>query len=243
MNAPLPPPSAPFPSPPVAPAKKSGPGKIIVIVGAVLLGAVALTLLTSNKNAAVTTAPSTTTSASVSSGIATTAGPAENQSVTVTGEALTPQPDSGTDASVGSIAPTLAGFDFTGKPVSLKPGDGKAKLIVFVAHWCPHCQREVPLLVAWQNDGSIPKSVDVVAISTAVAADRGNFPPSKWLAKEKWTSSVMADDAKSSAGAAYGLTGFPYFVVVDGTGKVVGRDSGEKDLATIQALLAKAVTA
>ena len=108
-----------------------------------------------------------------------------------------------------------------------------------MAHWCPHCQREVPRIVKWTNDGSIPKSVDVVAVSTGVKSDQNNFPPSAWLAKENWPGAIVADDTKSQAGLAYGLTGFPFFALVDGTGKVVARDSGEKELEEIQALIAK----
>ena len=38
---------------------------------------------------------------------------------------------------------------------------------------------------------------------------------------------VVLDDADSGASAKYGLSGFPYFVMLDGEGKVVARGSGE----------------
>jgi thioredoxin-related protein len=37
----------------------------------------------------------------------------------------------------------------------------------------------------------------------------------------------MADSANSDAANAFGLASYPYFVFVDGNGKVVGRTSGE----------------
>ena len=37
----------------------------------------------------------------------------------------------------------------------------------------------------------------------------------------------MADSASGTAANAYGLPGFPYFVALDSSGKVVGRASGE----------------
>lgn len=251
MNSqPVPPPPPP-PAPPsneanLAP-KKSGTGKIFVIVAAVLVGALALTFITSNKNdKKVTTVASTvlgktgaTTSATSVGSVGASVGSAENQPVTIVGDALVPLPDKGPDPAIDAVAPTIDGHDFTGKAVTIKPGDGKPKLILFVAHWCPHCQREVPRIVKWTNDGSIPKTIEVIAVSTGVKSDQNNFPPSAWLKKENWPGAIVADDTKSDAALAYGLTGFPFFTLVDGTGKVVARDSGEKELEQIQALIAK----
>ena len=239
--------SQPLPPPPLPPSneanvapKKSGTGKILTIGAAVLLGALALTFITGNKNdKKVTTVATTVAGKTGATTVAASAGPAENQPVTIVGDVLVPLPDSGPDPAIGAAAPTIDGHDFTGKAVIIKPGDGKPKLILFVAHWCPHCQREVPRIVKWTNDGSIPKSIEVVAVSTGVKSDQNNFPPSAWLAKENWPGVIVADDAKSQAGLAYGLTGFPFFALVDGTGKVVARDSGEKELQQIQALIAK----
>jgi cytochrome c biogenesis protein CcmG, thiol:disulfide interchange protein DsbE len=241
----VPPPPLPTSNELPAAPKKSGAGKILVIGAAVLVGATALTFITSKKDDKKVTSVATTAAvpgkpgATAAASAAVAAAPAENQPVTIVGDALKPLPDSGTDPAVGTVAPTIEGRDFTGKAVTIKPGDGKAKLILFVAHWCPHCQREVPRIVKWANDGSIPKSIEVVAVSTGVKTDQNNFPPSAWLAKENWPGAIVADDTKSQAALAYGLTGFPFFALVDGTGKVVARDSGEKELQEIQALVAK----
>jgi cytochrome c biogenesis protein CcmG, thiol:disulfide interchange protein DsbE len=239
--------SQPVPPPPTPPSneanvapKKSGTGKILAIGAAVLLGALALTFITSNKNdKKVTTVATILPGKTAATTVAAPAGPAENQLITIVGDALVPLPDKGPDPAIGATAPTINGHDFTGKAVTIKPGDGKPKLVLFVAHWCPHCQREVPRVVQWTNDGSIPKSIEVVAVSTGVKSDQNNFPPSAWLAKENWPGAIVADDAKSQAALAYGLTGFPFFALVDGAGKVVARDSGEQELQQIQALIAK----
>jgi cytochrome c biogenesis protein CcmG, thiol:disulfide interchange protein DsbE len=239
--------SQPVPRPPTPPSneanvapKKSGTGKILAIGAAVLLGALALTFITSNKNdKKVTTVATILPGKTAATTVAAPAGPAENQLITIVGDALVPLPDKGPDPAIGATAPTINGHDFTGKAVTIKPGDGKPKLVLFVAHWCPHCQREVPRVVQWTNDGSIPKSIEVVAVSTGVKSDQNNFPPSAWLAKENWPGAIVADDAKSQAALAYGLTGFPFFALVDGAGKVVARDSGEQELQQIQALIAK----
>ena len=40
-------------------------------------------------------------------------------------------------------------------------------------------------------------------------------------------SSLLEVAGEGAAGAAYGLAGFPYFVLLDAEGKVVGRSSGQ----------------
>jgi hypothetical protein len=45
----------------------------------------------------------------------------------------------------------------------------------------------------------------------------------------------MADNAAGTAGKAYGLTGYPYFVLVNADGTVAGRGSGELPADQIEA--------
>jgi thiol-disulfide isomerase/thioredoxin len=125
-------------------------------------------------------------------------------------------------------APTLTGQSlFDGSPMTITPGGGTPKLVVFVAHWCPHCQREVPLLVNWMSSGQKPANLDVVAVSTANDLSDVNSPASDWLKRENWPTPVMADSSDNTAANAYGLPGYPYLVMLDGNGKVTARTSGE----------------
>lgn len=130
------------------------------------------------------------------------------------------------DPAVGMLLPTLEGPALTGGSVQVSPDDGP-QFVVFVAHWCPHCQREVPFIVQLQQDGVIPPSVRVTAVSTAVDERRGNFPPVSWLAEEAWPTPVLADDELFTAAGAFGVSGFPFLVAADATGRVVARTSGE----------------
>ncbi|MDQ3782544.1 MAG: redoxin domain-containing protein, partial [Actinomycetota bacterium] len=69
----------------------------------------------------------------------------------VTGEALAPHPGNmlpADDPAVGIAAPAVVGEDFDGNTVSIDPTDGSPKAIMFLAHWCPHCQAEVPRVQA-----------------------------------------------------------------------------------------------
>jgi thiol-disulfide isomerase/thioredoxin len=158
--------------------------------------------------------------------------------VAVTGAPLGEAPQSGADPAIGQAAPGLAGKTFDGSPLTI-PASGKAKVVMFVAHWCPHCQKEVPLITEHLN-GRLPSDVDLYAVSTGVREDRPNFPPGAWLRREDWPVPTLVDDSTGKAGEAYGLSGFPYFVAVDADGKVVDRQSGELTTEQFDALLAKA---
>ena len=158
---------------------------------------------------------------------------AQTRPVQVTGAPL----PAANDPAVGKGAPELRGASFDGSPVAIT-GDGKAKLVVFVAHWCPHCQREVPVLVRWLQDGKLPASVSLYVVSTAVDRARPNWPPSTWLGEAGLTAPVLADDAQGRAASAYGLSAFPFFTAVNTGGKVVARDSGELTPAQLDQLAA-----
>ena len=154
-------------------------------------------------------------------------GVEETRPVTVTGAALPKfEPGGADDAAVGKTIPDVKGQSFDGSPVEIR-NDGRAKLIVFVAHWCPHCQKEIPLLADWLQSNSLPNGVDLYTVSTGVTSERPNYPPSTWLEKEGWTAKTLADSENQEAADAFGLSAFPYFVAVDGSGKVVARTSGE----------------
>jgi thiol-disulfide isomerase/thioredoxin len=164
-------------------------------------------------------------------------GVAETRPVTVTGTVLEKLPESGADPAVGKEIAEVKGQAFDGSPVDIR-NDGRPKLVLFVAHWCPHCQREVPLLTKYLKSNPLPKGVDLYTVATATSSGRPNYPPSAWLEKEGWTAPTMADSDDAKAADAFGLSAFPYFVAVDGSGKVVARTTGEittddfADLAT-----------
>ncbi len=147
----------------------------------------------------------------------------------------------GVDPAVGMTIPTVSGSTLQGEPLTIA-ADGQAKIILFVAHWCPHCQREIPLLTEHLRNNPLPDDVEVLTVSTGVAEERGNYPPQKWLESAGWPAPVLADSADSEAAAAYGLSAFPFFVVADADGTVVARTSGELTTDAFDALVEAAQT-
>jgi cytochrome c biogenesis protein CcmG/thiol:disulfide interchange protein DsbE len=144
---------------------------------------------------------------------------------TVRGEALQ-QLGSGPDGSVGQRAPSVTGTSIDGEQMTIEPGDGTPKAIVFLAHWCPHCQAEVPTVVDWMEAGNLPEGVEIVGVATGIDRNRPNYPPHEWFERENWEVPTVVD-GDSSALRAYGITTFPGWALVDGEGNVVQRWTGE----------------
>lgn len=175
-------------------------------------------------------------SSSSGSGGGTTTGLVQiAPTVTVSGTPLVTLSDSTKDPAVGKTAPTLTGVSFNRTPVTIG-NTGQAHVVVMVAHWCPHCQAEVPRIVSLYKAGQIP--VPIVSVATGTDSAAPNYPPSAWLAREGWPYPVLVDTKHETAATAYGLPGYPFLVFVDAQGKVVGRVSGEVAPSDLQKLFA-----
>jgi len=213
-----------------------------LVIGAVVLAVVVALIVAiatsggssdSSSNDGATDGSSVVTAPGAASEVAA----AENQPVTIDGQILDPLGDPSADSAIGAPAPLLRGYSFDGRPVTIEPGDGRSYMVVFLAHWCPHCNAEVPRLIEWKNMGMVPDGLEVVGVSTGVAADRPNYPPSEWIVEKKWPWSVMADSVTQDAAMAYGVSGYPFFTIIGADGTVKLRASGEKSIEEIDALV------
>jgi cyclophilin family peptidyl-prolyl cis-trans isomerase len=179
----------------------------------------------------------------ISAGGSATTSPDGDRPITgevdVDGDALPPYLDGESDDAVGVTIPTITGTDYEGRPVTIEPGT--PLLIVVMAHWCPHCQAEIPRIVGWNDDGRVPEELDVIGVSTAVDETRGNYPPSAWLERENWPFPVLADDDRTTALQALGSSSFPTLIAVGADGRVALRASGEGDEDRFDELVAAAL--
>lgn len=208
--------------PPPKQGRQYSPGMIVVVTVAVV-AVVALIVVVVTQ---------------LSGGGKETEGLSQTQPVAVEGTPLVQFPQSGADPAVGQAAPALEGKSFDGSSVFINPADGKAKVLVFFAHWCPHCQAEVPRIVQWSKEGKVPANVSVYGVSTGTDSRQPNYPPSSWLKEVGWPYPTLADSTESAAARAYGLSAYPYFVALDSSGKVVQRTTGELTEEQFTALLA-----
>lgn len=144
--------------------------------------------------------------------------------VTVAGQPLPRLTDPAQDPAVGLSAPVVSGVDPHGDAITVG-GPGDNRIVMFLAHWCSHCQAEVPRVVDYLSDHD--PVVTLQSVATSSDPTRPNFGPVEWLEGEGWPVPVLLDDEGSQAGAAYGLSAFPFWVVLDGDGVVRARFSGE----------------
>jgi len=151
---------------------------------------------------------------------------------------LTPMPFDATvdETATGETAPTVIGEDFEGNEVRIE-NDGRAKAIVLLAHWCSHCQREVPAVQEWLDSGGGVDGVDMYSIATAMNSTQDNYPPSEWLDREGWTVPVIRDDSNNTVHDAYGAGGFPFWVFVNSDGTVAVRVAGSTPVENIELIM------
>jgi cytochrome c biogenesis protein CcmG/thiol:disulfide interchange protein DsbE len=153
------------------------------------------------------------------SDVPSASGPAE-QAPVVSGTSLPVFSSASGDVAVGQTVPTVT------SPTASIQLNGKAKILLFLAHWCPHCQAEVPVVQDWIDSGNLPGDIDLISVSSSIDPNRPNYPPNEWLEREGWTAPVIVDESGTVADA-YGLSAFPYWVFVNADGTVAGRLTGE----------------
>ena len=145
--------------------------------------------------------------------------------ITISGNLLPTLADPNSDPAVGQTIPTMSGIGLDAQPLEIGADDGPIAIVI-VAHWCPVCQAELPVVADVIAQGRVPAGVTVVGISTGIDAVRPNYPPSAWLEREGWTQPTLIDDADSTALRALGIGAFPGFVFVGADGTVALRQTG-----------------
>jgi thiol-disulfide isomerase/thioredoxin len=157
----------------------------------------------------------------------TAASVAPGTEVPVISGALLPEFQNPTgDAAVGMPAPTVSATAIA--------ADGRPKIVVFLAHWCPVCQAEVPVVQDWIDAGAAPDDVDIISVATGIDPGRPNYPPDAWLAREGWTSPVIVDPT-NAVSDAYGLTAYPFWTFIGADGTVRARATGKLGVSDLQA--------
>ena len=155
---------------------------------------------------------------------------------TVTGDLLPEFAGENDDnIALGLAAPIFSAPNENSEIVSLEK-NGNAKALLFLAHWCGYCQKEVPVVQGFIDSSGVPPGVDVIAIATSIDRGRENYPPQKWLADEGWSETQLYD-LDREIGNAYGLSAFPYWLFLDKDLNVVARRTVNLPADIVGALL------
>ena len=166
-----------------------------------------------------------------------TSGEVVTADVTVAGEPLPALPGAGEeDEGVRLAVPELAGVDLDGSPMAIVP-DGQPRMIVFMAHWSPECQGMIPMILQWAGRADAPEDLEIVGVSTGVDQAKEHYPPKEWLRELGWTYPVLTDSAGNDAAEAFGLSEYPFIVIVDGDGLMKVRFSGVLEPDRFDALM------
>ena len=130
------------------------------------------------------------------------------------------------DPAVGLPSPIIDAFDYDDQPFTIG-APGRAQVLVFLAHWCPVCDQELPTLRDVVAAGGVPDEVDMVLVTTGLDPGRPNWPPKRWLEDAGLGGvTTVRDDVGDPIMRAYGLRAYPAWAVIDAEGTVVARRQG-----------------
>ena len=129
------------------------------------------------------------------------------------------------DSAIGASAPLVKAITLDGDEVYVG-GEGYFNLIIVLAHWCPHCRNEVRELTDYLKEADIPGNLKIYSLATSIRSDRPNYPPHEWFESEKWPIPVIVDNEKSDISFHYGVSSYPFFILIDDKGKILSRKPG-----------------
>ena len=130
------------------------------------------------------------------------------------------------DGALGVVLGDVAGIDYyTETEMTIDPTDGTARAWLIWAHWCPHCQRELPPLSDWYTENADQyTNVELISVSSSIDPARGN-PLEPYLDELQLPFPTILDPDLALA-EQFGLSAYPFWVFTAGDGTTLLRVAG-----------------
>lgn len=163
------------------------------------------------------------------------------------GPELTPTPDPWVEAAKPLVAGQVANFilydvpgpasaiaftDEAGRPKSIEDFRGQAVLVNFWATWCVPCKREMPSLDRLQAALGSPEFQVLPLSQDRIAAEKVRA----FYTETEISALPLYVDPTGASQRAFLVTGLPATVLIDASGRVVGRMIGPAEWDSPEAI-------
>jgi len=134
---------------------------------------------------------------------------------------------------VGQKAPSFTAETVGGGNASVGGGEARATMLVYFATWCPHCQKEAPVIseLESQYDG----------LRVVMVGIDGEDNPDKVREFVKHYDLESPAVYEPKLGPEYGVSGYPTVYVPGGENRVVDANAGEAPREVYEGWIEKAL--
>lgn len=142
--------------------------------------------------------------------------------------------------AVGTVFPDFSEKDTSGRPLSVANYKGKIVLVDFWATWCPPCLAELPNVVkTYRQDHA--KGFEIIGISLDREGDGDKLAQFTKEHDMPWPQFFDGQYWNSKLAAKYGVNSIPCTFLIDGEGRIIGKNLRDEELsqAVAKALAAK----